>query len=706
MSIQETVSREAKPIEDMRLALMQSAQNVARPTLPAYQVAGMEQNQIDALAAGRAGIGAYAPYLQTGAASVGRGANTLGEAADVLRGADTRGQFAAAQQMYNLAGQPAAALGNLSNVAGAGMGFLADAGRDFDSAQRLALEASQANLAPSQQMMLQSAQQAQAAGPQFGGAQQFLTGGAEMAQQAAQQQGFQQGIGSMQQGALQGQQAVNQAAQQNQLGIGSLFGAAAQAQQAARLDAAPQAQAATTSFSPNLQQFQMGPAEQISTQSFAQPGSAQSFMSPYMQEVVAIQQQEAQRASNIQRTQDQAAAVRSGAFGGSRQAIVEAERQRNLATQMGGIQAAGLQQAYQQAQQQFNTEQQARLGAQQANQQAGLTVGQQNLGAQLQTQQLGTQAGLQTNLANLSNEQQAALANQQMQGQFGIQGAQLGLQAADALRQAGIGTLGASQQLGQLGLQGAGLTQATGQSQLAAAGQQGQLGLSAAGQLGQAGAQLGSLESQRAQQALSAAQFAGNIGQNIGAQNLQQAQLGQGAAGLYGQLAGQQAGLAGQYSNIASQQAGILGQQSQLQQSLGQGIGNLAAQQFGIGQNMAQGLGSLGTQLGNMGVQQAGLGAQAQAMGQQDVNFQYNLGAQQQRQSQAELDAQRATDTQKALAPQQQIAFISDIYRGAPSTQMAITQQQQAAPSPFQQIAGLGIAGVSAAAAGARAGVL
>jgi hypothetical protein len=132
----------------------------------------------------------------------------------------------------------------------------------------------------------------------------------------------------------------------------------------------------------------------------------------------------------------------------------------------------------------------------------------------------------------------------------------------------------------------------------------------------------------------------------------------------------------------------------------------LATQQFGVGQNISQGLGSLGAQLGNMGVQQAGLGAQAQAMGQQDVNFQYNLGAQQQRQSQAELDALRATQMQQALQPQQQLAFVSDIYKGAPSTQMAITQQQTPTPSPFQQIAGLGVAGVSAAAAGARAGIL
>jgi hypothetical protein len=92
--------------------------------------------------------------------------------------------------------------------------------------------------------------------------------------------------------------------------------------------------------------------------------------------VVGIQQWEAQRAADIAGTQRGAQAAQQGAFGGSRQAIMEAEAARNLATQKGDIQAQGSQAAYQQAQQQFNAEQAARLQAQQANQQAGLTVGQ------------------------------------------------------------------------------------------------------------------------------------------------------------------------------------------------------------------------------------------------------------------------------------------------------------------------------------------
>ena len=163
----------------------------------------------------------------------------------------------------------------------------------------------------------------------------------------------------------------------------------------------------------NIQAAQMGPAERVSTQSFTQPGSAESYMSPYMQNVVNAQQREAKRASDIAAQGQKAQAVQAGAFGGSRQAILEAERQRNLATQMGDIQAQGLQNAFQQAQQQFNTEQQARLAAQQANQQAGLTVGQQNLSAQQQANVQNVANQLQASGMSSQQALQAALANQQ-----------------------------------------------------------------------------------------------------------------------------------------------------------------------------------------------------------------------------------------------------------------------------------------------------
>lgn len=218
-----------------------------------------------------------------------------------------------------------------------------------------------------------------------------------------------------------------------------------------------------------LQNFGMGPAQQVGTDSFVQPGTAEGYMSPYMQNVVDVQQREARRASDIQRQQNQAQAVGQGAFGGSRQALVEAERQRNLGTQLGDIQATGQQAAFQQAQQQFNAEQQARLQAQQANQQAGLTTGQANLNALLGVQSLGAGQNLQAQQLNQAARQQAQQAAEQSR-QFGYGqdmaaaqlAAQYGLsadQAAEASRQfsanyglQGLSTaLNAASQLGTLG---------------------------------------------------------------------------------------------------------------------------------------------------------------------------------------------------------------------------------------------------------------
>jgi hypothetical protein len=150
------------------------------------------------------------------------------------------------------------------------------------------------------------------------------------------------------------------------------------------------------------------------------------------------------------------------------------------------------------------------------------------------------------------------------------------------------------------------------------------------------------------------------------------------------------------------QQGAQLGAFGQLS-NIGQGIGNLAGQQFGIGQQMATGLGQFGSQLGNLGVQQAALGQTAQQLGQNDVNFLYNIGSQQQALTQQQLDAQRNTQLQQAYEPYQRLGFLSDIYKGAPSSQQTISAATAPTPSTAQQVAGLGIAGLSAAAAGKAA---
>jgi hypothetical protein len=220
---------------------------------------------------------------------------------------------------------------------------------------------------------------------------------------------------------------------------------------------------------PNLQNYQMGPAQQVGTQSFAAPGSSDAYMSPYMQSVVDVQQREAGRQADIATTGRNAAAVGSGAFGGSRQAIMDAEAARNLATRKSDIQATGSQAAYQQAQQQFNTEQAAGLQAQQANQQAGLSTGQNNLNAQLGIQQLGSGQSMQAQLANqqaLQNAQSLAEQSRQYGAGYGMTGAQTAAQYGQSAAQLGE----------QSSQYGAGLEMQGNQTALSAAGQLGQLG--------------------------------------------------------------------------------------------------------------------------------------------------------------------------------------------------------------------------------------
>lgn len=250
----------------------------------------------------------------------------------------------------------------------------------------------------------------------------------------------------------------------------------------------------------DLTTFQMGPAERVRTQSFARPGSAEAFMSPYMQNVVDIQQREAQRQADIAATARGQKYARAGAFGGARQAIENAEAARNLAMQKGDIQAQGLQSAYQQAQQQFNAEQAARLQAQLANQQAGITLGSQNLAASLGVQQLGAQQDIQAQLANQQAKMQAQqLAEQSKQFGYGqqLQAAGLGAQYGQAAQQLGEQSAQFGAGLGLQGLQAA----MQGAQQLGALGQN-QFGQNLA--INQLQAQYGGQQQQQMQNILGA----------------------------------------------------------------------------------------------------------------------------------------------------------------------------------------------------------
>jgi len=90
-----------------------------------------------------------------------------------------------------------------------------------------------------------------------------------------------------------------------------------------------------------------------------------TMMSPYMDNIVARQQADARRQSDIAMQAQNAQAARSGAFGGSGNQLMRMQAMGNLARQQGDIQAKGLQDAYQQAMGQFNTQNQQNAQQQQ-----------------------------------------------------------------------------------------------------------------------------------------------------------------------------------------------------------------------------------------------------------------------------------------------------------------------------------------------------
>ena len=127
--------------------------------------------------------------------------------------------------------------------------------------------------------------------------------------------------------------------------------------------------------------------------------NVQSYMSPYMRNVVEQQQLGAIR--NYQRELPGLASVATkvGGLGGTRQALLQSEAQRNLQDRLAGIEASGTQAAYENAQQQFN-----------AQQAMGLNYLQQQLGAagilgDLGQRQYGQEMGINEALLRAGQEQ-------------------------------------------------------------------------------------------------------------------------------------------------------------------------------------------------------------------------------------------------------------------------------------------------------------
>ena len=297
-------------------------------------------------------------------------------------------------------------------------------------------------------------------------------------------------------------------------------------------------------------------------QQFGQ-AQAQQYISPYVQNVLDIQKQQAIADAQKGQLVQNLGAARQGTYGGSRQLLATTERERALGQQLGNIQATGLQSAYENAQQQFERDRNAQFG-----------VGTANLNALLGVQSLGADTGLRASLANQQTGLQAGLANQQTNLQAGLANQQTGLQASQANQEAALRASLANQ---QTGLQAA---QSNQQYNFQAAQANQQTGLQAA-----LANQQQNLEAQRLSEA--SRQFGSNLG-------LQGAQA-------YGQI-GQT------YANVgtAQQQAELqrynaqnaIGAQQQAQQQQGIDIKrddflrqqNYPMEQLGIQSNILRGL--------------------------------------------------------------------------------------------------------------------
>jgi hypothetical protein len=401
-------------------------------------------------------------------------------------------------------------------------------------------------------------------------------------------------------------------------------------------------QAAQTGYKPDLTAFQMeGPANFGSTQ-------AQQYMSPYMQSVVDVQKDEAVRDAQKGQLAQNLGAVRQGTYGGARQLLAQTENQRNLNTQLGSIQAQGLQSAFENAQQQFERDRAAGMSAKDAN-----------LKAKLGVQELGATIGTQTSLANLSNEQQARVNNQAKQLEAQGMNADQALKAALANQQSQLTTgqenLRSNLQTQQLGTE---TDLRTSLANLDAASQSNVQNLAA------------QLQTQglNADQAMKAALANQQSELTTGQQNL--------SAALDTQRLSTQAGLDALKSN---QQADLEAQRLSEQSN-----------QFGATQGLA------GLAQANQSAQTlANIGQTQQNADAQRLGMQQSTAAQEQALNQQMIDLDYADFLKESSDPYTKLQQYSNLMSGVPQAMSTTTTQSAPAPGLAQQLAGAGLGAYS-----------
>lgn len=415
-------------------------------------------------------------------------------------------------------------------------------------------------------------------------------------------------------------------------------------------------------------------------------GSIADYMSPYLQNVTNVQSAEARRQAEIDRVAAAGRLTQAGGYGGSRQAIMESEGARNLQTQIGNIQATGLQSAYDRALAQRLAESKAGVEAQQL----GEASRQFGAGQALNAAQLAAQYGM--------TAQQASEASRQFGAGQAMTGAQEAAryrladqQAREASRQFGSGqALTAAQLAAQFGMTA---QQAAEASRQFGSGQQ-MTGAQLAAQYGTTAQQAAEASRQfGAGQAMTGAQEAARY--RLAEQQAREAaqQFGAGQAMTGAQL-GAQYGLAGLQAGEASRQFGAGQALNAAQLEAQYGLAGLqageAAQQFGAGQamNAAQ----LAAQYGLSAQQAAEASKQFGArQGLDVIGAQLAAGTTQRSIEQQALDAQRAQFEAQRADPYKQIQFQQSLISGLPVAASTASSSTSSMQDLSAMLAALGI---------------
>jgi hypothetical protein len=651
---------------------------------PAFQVAGLNVNQTDAIDLAARGVGSYKPYIQQGSSTLNQGIGSVNagrnmvsqgtnlasifaqEGMNDLQNAGIRSQMAAGQAGNQLNQIGSSAQGVANRAIAGGADILGNQRAGLAQAEGMMNEA----VAGGQQGLGTASENARAG---TGTAMDALYGAGQMATGIAGDTtararnlnaplesrlaiSAQGGLTTAQQGQLDANQAAflarqSTAAAQNQLADAANFG---------------------------LGTAKSGIAQLAGASAEFDPTGIGAYNNPYQDEVVAATLADLERVSarRQQAAEDEVArqAVSAGAFGSSgyERALdrsinpIQEELDRNTASTIAQLRSQGYESSAQRAMAAFEAARNRQLQTAQTTGQ----LGQAGAGTSANAAQAGGQLGLG--------------AEQLAQGSA-LQGAALGLDArkfesANAQAIAATG-LSIEQLAAQTGLNA---------QQIAGnfAKDAGQLNLSTeqlASQNAEAAARLG----------MSAAQFKAANEASLAQTGLSVEQLSASTGMNAKQLAG-----------TLAQQAGALNLQGN-QQAIGaaSNYANLGLDYGSMNQAGGAALGNLGSQLGTMGIQQAGMGELEQSLRRNDTSDLLTTGGIQQTNDQAVLDAQRMTDQQSYQLPFQETGFLSDIYAGVPTSASTVTSGSTSSASPFMQAATLGIGGLSAAAGAAKSGL-